>query len=75
VYAIWVTVGYFEVEQSTVSPGRPDGYALGQEIGIDTGNVKWHRFFAIIDRSIPVAYEPGKRHNTDKMVLLRRYIE
>jgi hypothetical protein len=34
-----------------------------------------HRSFFLIDRSIPVAYEPGKRHNADKMVLLRRFIE
>lgn len=82
-FAVWVTVGYFEVEQNPTSPvntngvdaAHPDGYRLGQEVGADSGGIKRHRSFFIIDRSIPVAYEPGKRHNTDKAVLLRRYIE
>ncbi|HUE74031.1 MAG TPA: hypothetical protein VMP01_24335 [Pirellulaceae bacterium] len=83
VYAVWITVGYFEVEENRPAAGgaivvdaaHPDGYRLGQEIGADSGGIKRHRSFFIIDRSIPVAYEPGKRHNTDKAVLLRRYIE
>ncbi len=48
---------------------------LGQEVGIDTGTVKRHRAFYIIDRTIPVAFEPGQNHNVDKCVLLRRFIE
>ena len=82
-FAVWVTVGYFEVEQNPPSPvnnngvdaAHPDGYRLGQEVGADSGGAVRHRMFAIVDRSIPVAYEPGKRHNADKMVLLRRFIE
>jgi hypothetical protein len=61
-------MGYFEVENSVT--GR-----LGQEIGVDTGEVKRHRAFYMIDRSIPVAFEPGQNHNVDECVLVRRYIE
>jgi len=77
VFAVWVTVGYFEVEPNPngVDVAHPDGYRLGQEIGADSGNTVRHRFFSIIDRTVPAAYEPGKRHNTDKCVLLRRFIE
>ena len=80
VYAVWVTVGYFEVTPNTVGGGgvdtvHPDGYQLGQELGIDTGDVKRHRAFYIYDRSIPVGFEPGKDHNYDKGILLKRFIE
>lgn len=82
-FAVWVTVGYFEVEANTNnlnSPGlidlaHPDGLRLAAEVGVDTGEVKRHRAFFIIDRSIPVGYEPGQRHNTDKAILLKRFIE
>ncbi len=69
VFAIWLTVGYFEVDQ-TMNPPR-----LGAEIGSQTGEVKRHRAFYIFDRSIPVAFEPGENHNVDKAVLVRRMIE
>lgn len=82
-FAVWVTVGYFEVEEvpgyATMTANQraawPDGYRLAQEVGADAGTAVRHRSFFIIDRSIPVAYEAGKRHNTDKAILLRRYIE
>jgi hypothetical protein len=66
VYAVWVTVGFFEVD--------PNGL-LGQELGADTGDVERHRAFYILDRSIPVGYEPGENHNVDRAILLRRFIE
>jgi hypothetical protein len=84
-YAVWITVGYFEVEPNDadnnpntpaqIDQAHPDGLRLAQEVGADEGNVKRHRAFFIIDRSIPVGYEPGHRHNTDKAVLLKRFIE
>lgn len=76
-YAVWMTIGYFEVSEVPDPPTwtHPDGYQLGMELGADTGEITRHRSFFIIDRSIPVAYEPGQRHNTDRTVLLRRYIE
>jgi hypothetical protein len=58
-----------------IDAAHPDGLRLAQEVGADEGNVKRHRAFFIIDRSIPVGYEPGHRHNTDKSVLLKRFIE
>lgn len=83
VYALWITVGYFEVENRddydpTVDWQQQvyrDGYTLGQELGIDTGDVTRYRAFYIIDRSIPVGFNPGQDLNAEKAVLLRRFIE
>jgi hypothetical protein len=87
VYAVWLTVGYFELEPNYspadtayaspyyVDSAHPDGYRLGMEMGSDTGEVKRHRAFYIIDRSIPVGFERGVDHNVDNAVLLRRLIE
>jgi hypothetical protein len=82
VYAIWITVGYFEVSPAPVRSGTtydaniyPDGLQLGAELGSDTGDVKRHRAFYIFDRSIPMGFEPGRDHNTSNGVLVRRYIE
>jgi hypothetical protein len=41
----------------------------------DPDSVRYHRAFYVIDRSIPVAHEPGKDHNVWDAVLLRRVIE
>jgi hypothetical protein len=79
VFAVWITVGFFELElnQGTgvVDRAHPDGYALGRELGSDQAQVKRHRSFYIIDRSIPVAFEPGENHNVDRAILVRRFIE
>ncbi|MCA9174741.1 MAG: hypothetical protein KDB14_09685 [Planctomycetales bacterium] len=84
VYAMWVTVGYFEVEKNPlgvnpalngVDSGHPDGYRLLRELGSDTGEIKRHRAFYIIDRSIPVGYQAGQNHNVDDAILLQRIIE
>lgn len=77
VYAVWITVGYFEVTPwpAGVDAGHPDGLQLGQELGYDSGEVRRHRAFYIFDRSIPVGFERGKNHNVHKAVLLERYIE
>jgi hypothetical protein len=76
VYSVWITVGYFEVKAvGNPTPTRPDGYQLGAEVGIDRGQIKRHRAFYMIDRSIPVAFEPGENHNVDKAVILRRYVD
>ena len=77
VYAVWITVGYFEVRraQSTSAQYFPDGYELGQELGIDSGDVQRHRGFYIFDRSIPVGFLRGQDLNFEKALVLRRYIE
>jgi hypothetical protein len=41
----------------------------------DPDTVRTHRAFYVIDRSIPVAFEPGKPHNVRDAVVLRRIIE
>ena len=97
VYAVWVTIGFFEVEKA---PSRnafasnngfgatantesnllydkvyPEGYAFGKEAGSDTGDIRRVREFAMIDRTVPVAFEPGQNHNVDKAIRLRRRID
>jgi hypothetical protein len=44
-------------------------------VGSDQGDIQRHRAFYVIDRSIPVAFEPGMNHNVDQAVLLRRLVE
>ncbi len=98
VYAVWVTVGFFEVEEvdrtrdqfaddngfgataTAVSNALydkvyPEGYQLGEEAGSETGDIRRVREFAMIDRTVPVAFQPGKNHNVDKAIRLRRRIE
>ncbi|MCU0879886.1 MAG: hypothetical protein MUF06_19105 [Pirellulaceae bacterium] len=78
-FAVWMTIGYFEVEAApgggAPTAAHPDGLALGQEIGADSGEITRHRGFFIIDRSVPVGFAPGQKLNSDNAVLLRRVIE
>ena len=67
VFAIWITIGFFEVDEN--------GSVNDNELGADIGDVTRHRGFFLVDRSIPVAFEPGNTHNAEKAVLLRRFIE
>ncbi|MCA9246528.1 MAG: hypothetical protein KDA42_05415 [Planctomycetales bacterium] len=69
VYAVWITVGYFE----TSPAGGLSG--ITRELGSDQGDSTRHRAFYIVDRSLPVAFEPGKDHNVDDAVVLRTFIE
>ena len=46
-----------------------------RELGLDTGEVRRHRMFAIVDRSIPVGFQPGKDLNVHKAILLQRKID
>jgi hypothetical protein len=97
VFAVWVTIGFFEVEE--INSGHtdilaryggslaaassnalfhqvyPDGYLIGKEAGIDTGETVRYREFAIIDRTIPVGFEPGANHNARETIRLQRKIE
>ena len=79
VFAVWMTIGYFEVEKfenlnklqtkyglARVTPEMfnvvyPDGYVLGAEKGLDSGTVRRHRAFYLIDRSAPVNFQRGKK--------------
>ncbi|MDA7951531.1 MAG: hypothetical protein MPJ24_08590, partial [Pirellulaceae bacterium] len=88
VYAIWVTVGFFEVDPVTGT--------IGREIGSDGGEQKRHRGFYMVDRSRPVLFQPGRvdrntgpgenfrwdrsrpageDHNLENLFLIRRYIQ
>jgi hypothetical protein len=69
-FAIWITVGNFEVYEDAAGVWR-----LGQELRADTGEVERHRAFYIVDRSVPVGFEPGKRHNIDRCILLKRFLD
>jgi len=71
VYAVWITVGYFEWTKNT-STGNME---LGQELGVDTGEIDRHRAFYIFDRSIPVGFQRGQDLNVEKAILVDRYIE
>jgi hypothetical protein len=75
VYAMWVTVGYFEVTPVAIDAGHPDGWELGPEIGTDTGEIQRHRAFYLYDRTIPVGFERGETLNVEDGLLIQRYIE
>jgi hypothetical protein len=83
VYAIWVTVGYFEVRRAKLDPRNPistfdrtpDGYRLVREMGSDTGDVKRHRGFAIFDRTLPMGFLRGENLNVNDGFLVKRMIE
>ena len=76
VYAIWVTMGLFDVQQVGADATRyPDGYRLVREHGSDTGDVTRHRAFYIFDRSIPVGYEQGVDHNVQDAILVERFMD
>ncbi|MDO4574574.1 MAG: hypothetical protein Q4D98_05110 [Planctomycetia bacterium] len=69
VFAVWVTMGLFEVDGDD---GEPD---LTRELGKDTGDTRRYRAFYIIDRSVPVGFERGKDWNAGRTILLRRMLQ
>lgn len=52
-----------------------DGYTLGKELDIDTGENRRYRGFYLVDRTRPVAFRPGDDANVDDAVLLRRRLQ
>jgi hypothetical protein len=66
VFAVWVTVGFFEIDPVT---GQ-----LGIEYGADSGQAERYRAFYVIDRSRPVGFQVGEDHNIEKSILVRRYL-
>lgn len=67
VFAVWVTVGFFEVDPDTQRPI--------QEIGIEDGTSQRYRGYYLIDRSIPVAFQPGENHDIEKCILSSTIIQ
>ncbi|WP_068130501.1 hypothetical protein [Roseimaritima ulvae] len=65
-FAMWVTVGLFEVDPSTLD--------VLDEYGADQGANQRFRAFYIIDRSVPVAFEPGRENNAKNTVLFSRIL-
>ncbi len=63
VFAIWVTVGFFEVDPTTLQP------QINREVGREEGQIQRYRGFYLVDRSIPVAFEPGFNHNVDQAII------
>ncbi len=85
VYAMWVTVGLFEVDRIPqtqlaglmADPGFPqrDGYRVVRELGSSLGSTRRYRGFAIVDRTIPVGFQRGENYNVDKCFLIKRLIK
>ena len=62
-FGVWITLREaVTAPTGVIEPSDPD-------------SVRFHRAFYIIDRSIPVAHDPGRDHNVWDAVLLRRVIE
>ncbi|MGH7138070.1 MAG: hypothetical protein ACREHD_20150, partial [Pirellulales bacterium] len=75
VYAIWITLGKFEVQPVAVSNSNPDGYQITGEMGDGSGDHQRQRAFYIFDRSIPVGFVRGQNLNVENAVLLEQQLD
>ena len=75
-YAVWVTVGFFEVNAQgspLASPPVPD--TIGRELGAADGhNVRYRSFFTV-DRTRAVGYNPQDPGDFRDLITYRRRIE
>ena len=77
-FAIWITVGYFEVETVTAVDENGNDVSidvLGREFTDEIEGSTRNRAFFIFDRSIPVAFEPGQNHDVQKAIRVSSFIE
>jgi hypothetical protein len=65
-FGVWITL------REAMAPAPAAGLPA---VPADPDGVRYHRAFYVIDRSIPVAHEPGRDHNVWDAVLLRRIVE
>ena len=72
-----MTVGFFEVDERDHLVMRNPGMVTEElmELGSDTGQTERHRGFYLLDRSIPVAFEPGENHNIENAILIETMIK
>src|SRR5690606_22405258 len=66
-YAVWVTVGLFEV----VEPGDPSKLIpdkLGPEVGRAEGRNQRFRYFALIDRTKAIGFNPANPRHFGEIV-------
>jgi len=73
-FAVWITVGFFEVLQSgSAALGVPD--VLGGELGLLAGkNIRYRSFF-LLDRTRAVGFNPSHPIDFRDVVTYRRRIE
>jgi hypothetical protein len=64
-YLVRITLGYFEVNPSTLD--------LGREYMSEMGRNQRYRAVYMVDRSIPCNYETGVDNDTEKLILYRRF--
>lgn len=72
VFAVWITVGQFEVDEQGELVMQ-NGAAI--EIGALEGREERARGFYMIDRSIPVGVEPGRNHNVENTILIESILD
>ncbi|HWB11612.1 MAG TPA: hypothetical protein VG826_20445 [Pirellulales bacterium] len=75
VYAIWVTLGKFQVHPVAVSPQNPDGYKLVAPYLDNAGNQVSTRGFYIFDRSIPMGFQRGQDVNVERGMLVEHVLQ
>ena len=67
VFLIRMTVGFFEVDAATQS--------LGREYNAEAGKSQRYQATFVIDRSIPVGFEPGNDLNARDVVIFESYAQ